>query len=122
MPMRRWHDVTERLLGSIRRRRWIGRRIVERRGAASLPLVSCICPTYGRPPDHQHLVEEAIASFVNQTYPNKELIVLNDCPGQTLVCNAPGVRVVNVPERFPTLGDKRNAGVGLSRGQLIAPW
>jgi len=87
-----------------------------------LPLVSCICPTYNRPLDYQHLLEEAIESFLRQDYPNKELIVINDCPGQELVCDAPGVRVVNVPERFPTLGEKRNAGVRLSRGELIAPW
>jgi hypothetical protein len=31
---------------------------------ASLPLVSCICPTYNRPPHHQHLLEEAISSVI----------------------------------------------------------
>ena len=86
------------------------------------PLVSCICPTYGRPPAYQHLVEEAIESFLRQTHVNKELIVLNDCAEQELVCDAPGVRVVNVSDRFPTLGDKRNAGVNLAWGNLLAPW
>jgi glycosyltransferase involved in cell wall biosynthesis len=85
-------------------------------------LVSCICPTFNRPPRYQHLLEEAIASFLRQDYPNKELIVLNDCPGQELICDEPGVRVVNVAERFPSLGDKHNAAVGLARGELIAPW
>ena len=89
---------------------------------ASLPLVSCICPTYNRPPRYQHLLEEAIASFLRQDYPNKELIVLNDCPGQELICDEPGVRVVNVAERYPSIGDKQNAAVGLARGELIAPW
>ena len=89
---------------------------------ASLPLVSCICPTYNRPPRYQHLLEEAIESFLRQDYPNKELIVLNDCPGQELICDEPGVRVVNVAERFPSIGDKQNAAVGLARGELIAPW
>src|SRR5215211_6583643 len=92
------------------------------RPEASLPLVSCICPTYNRPPRYQHLLEEAIASFLRQDYPNKELIVLNDCPGQELICDEPGVRVVNVPKRFPSIGDKQNAAVGLARGELIAPW
>jgi glycosyltransferase involved in cell wall biosynthesis len=89
---------------------------------ATLPLVSCICPTYNRPPQYQHLLEEAIASFLRQDYPNKELIVLNDCPGQELICDEPGVRVVNVAERFASIGDKLNAAVGLARGELIAPW
>jgi hypothetical protein len=86
------------------------------------PLVSCICLTYNRPPTYQHLLEEAIESFLRQDYPNKELIVLNDCPDQELVCDAPGVRVVNAPELFPTLGGKHNAAIRLSRGELIAPW
>lgn len=88
----------------------------------NMPLVSCLCATYNRPRSHQYLLEEAIESFVRQTYPNKELIVLNDCPGQELVCDATGVRVVNVPERFPSLGDKWNAAVELARGDLLAPW
>ncbi|MCC6944125.1 MAG: glycosyltransferase [Thermomicrobiales bacterium] len=89
---------------------------------AAPPLVSCVLPTYGRPPAHVHLVEEAIESFLRQDYPHKELIVLNDCPDQVLVCNAPGVRVVNLDQRFPSLGEKRNAGVRLARGELIAMW
>jgi hypothetical protein len=88
----------------------------------NLPLISCICPTYGRAPDYQHLLEEAIESFLRQTYPSKELIVLNDSPEQELVCDAPGVRVINVSERFPTLGEKYNAAIALARGDLIAPW
>ena len=86
------------------------------------PLVSCICPTYNRPPSHQLLVEEAIESFLRQDYPNKELIVLNDCPEQELVCDAPGVRIVNHPVRYDTLGEKCNALVDLAAGPLIAMW
>lgn len=86
------------------------------------PLVSCICMTYNRAPDHVSLIEEAVESFLRQTYPRKELILINDCPEQELVCDAPGVRVINVPERYPTLGDKHNAAVRFSRGELIAPW
>jgi glycosyltransferase involved in cell wall biosynthesis len=89
---------------------------------ATLPLVSCICPTYNRPPHYQHLLEEAIASYLRQDFPNKELIILNDCLGQELIFDGPGVRVVNVPKRFPSIGDKLNAAVSLARGELIAPW
>jgi len=89
---------------------------------ASLPLVSCICPTYNRPPQYQHLLEEAIESFLRQDYPNKELIIINDCPGQELICDEPSVRVVNVAERFSSIGAKQNAAIDLARGELIAPW
>lgn len=90
--------------------------------ARDLPLVSCICATYNRAPSHLYLLEEAIESFLRQTYPNKELVVINDCPAQELVCDAPGVRVVNAPERFASLGEKHNAAIRLSHGELIAPW
>lgn len=86
------------------------------------PMVSCICMTYGRIPDRQYLIEEAIESFLRQDYPNKELIVINDTPGQELVCNAPGVRIINHPERFPSLGEKSNYAVSIARGDLVAPW
>jgi glycosyltransferase involved in cell wall biosynthesis len=88
----------------------------------TLPLVSCICLTYNRPPHFLHLVEEAIESFLRQTYPRRELIVFNDCAEQELVCNAPGVKIVNSPERIPALGDKHNAAIQQSSGDLIAPW
>jgi glycosyltransferase involved in cell wall biosynthesis len=86
------------------------------------PLVSCVCLTYRRPPDHQWLLEEAIESFLRQTYPNKELIIFNDCPEQELVCDAPGVRIINAPTRYPTLGEKDNAAIALARGEFIARW
>jgi len=49
---------------------------------ATLPLVNCVCPTYNRPPHYQRLLEEAIASFLRQDHPNKELIALDGCLGQ----------------------------------------
>jgi glycosyltransferase involved in cell wall biosynthesis len=84
--------------------------------------ISCICPTYGRPTGHQWLLEETIESFLRQDYADKELIVLNDCPGQELACQAPGVTVVNIPRRFRSLGEKYNAAIALATGDLIAPW
>jgi glycosyltransferase involved in cell wall biosynthesis len=85
-------------------------------------MVSCLCPTFNRPPVHGWLVEEAIESFLRQDYLEKELILLNDCPTQELTCELPGVVVVNVPRRFRSLGEKLNAAAGFSRGELIAPW
>jgi glycosyltransferase involved in cell wall biosynthesis len=88
----------------------------------NLPLVSCICVTSGRPPGEQSVLEESIKSFLLQDYPNKELIVLNDCPGQELICEAPGVRVVNVPERIPSESDRLEFALALASGDLIAFW
>jgi hypothetical protein len=78
--------------------------------------------TYNRPPTHQHLLEEAIESFLRQDYPNKELLLLNDCEGQVLLFDHPRVRIFNIPNRYPTLGDKRRALAELATGDFIAPW
>jgi hypothetical protein len=63
--------------------------------------VSCICPTFNRLPGSQWLLEEAIESFLRQDYAYKELLVLNDCPGQELICDAPDVFVINFPQTIP---------------------
>ena len=60
---------------------------------------------------------------MRQDYPgSKELVILSDAPGQHLSCAAPGVRVVNLPARLPSLGTKYNALVALARGELLLPW
>lgn len=82
------------------------------------PLISCVMPTYGRP----GYLPESVAFFLSQDYPNKELLILNDCPGQEFRCDSPGVRVVNRDPRFPSLGVKRNEAVALARGDWIAVW
>ena len=82
------------------------------------PLVSCIMPTFGRP----EFIDEAVAMFIAQDYPEKELIVLNDCPGQTFRCGLPGVRVINSRQRYPSLGEKRNAAIEMASGGMIAVW
>jgi len=68
------------------------------------------------------MLEESIESFLRQDYPNRELIVLNDAPGQTLICNSQGVRVINMHARFRTLGAKWNGCVMWSKGELLTEW
>src|SRR6185436_20242217 len=83
------------------------------------PAVTCICATEGR----VELLEEAIHSFLRQDYlGTKELIVLNDTEGQTLVYDHPEVQVVNVPRRFHSAAEKHNAAVGLASHDLIFLW
>src|SRR5271165_1401449 len=83
-----------------------------------LPLISCVMPTYGRP----DYVDEAVAMFVQQDYPAKELLILNDCPGQVFHSDRADVRVFNYDTRFPTLGEKRNVSIEIAQGELIAIW
>lgn len=83
---------------------------------------SCICPTYNRFPKRAYLLEEAVQSFLKQSYEDKELIIINDCPAQKIVFDHPQVLVLNLPRRCRTLGEKYNLGVSLSSGDFIAPW
>lgn len=84
------------------------------------PLVSCVCCTYDRP----KLLAEAIQCFLDQTYENKELIVLNDNPNARyhLDKEYPNVRIINAPQRFPSLGQKRNAFKQLIKGEYVCIW
>jgi glycosyltransferase involved in cell wall biosynthesis len=83
------------------------------------PPISAICLTYGRP----HLLEEAIYSFLKQDYlGRKELIVLNDFDQQTLMFNHPEITIVNTAERYPSLGEKRNAAMALAQHDLLMVW
>ncbi|HWI60939.1 MAG TPA: glycosyltransferase [Symbiobacteriaceae bacterium] len=83
------------------------------------PLVSCLCLTYARPEQ----LREAIWCFLQQDWPNKELVVLNDHPEPLhLDRQYPGVRLYNLPERFPNLGAKRNFSVSVARGDYLFPW
>lgn len=87
----------------------------------SLPKVSCQCLTYGRP----HILEEAIQSFLLQDYPGeKELVILNDHPNTRLILPAqnPQIRIINLSQRVPTIGEKRNLCCESCTGQVILPW
>ena len=86
---------------------------------AAPPPVSCLCLTYGR----VELLEEAIYSFLQQDYAGpKELIVLNDYDQQLLAFEHPEVRVINLPRRARTVGEKRNMAVALASHDLLFPW
>lgn len=92
----------------------------------NLPFVSCLMPTFNRFPYYRHLVDEAVECFVRQTYPAeaRELVIWNDCPDQTLNIDEEAyrnIRIINTP-RFRSLGEKRNALVGISHGHVLLPW
>jgi len=81
--------------------------------------ISCYCITYNR----AELLEEAIESFHRQDYKGeKELVILNDFPGQILEYDHPEVFVVNSSKRFRTVGEKRNACIAMCSGDVIFPW
>jgi hypothetical protein len=85
-----------------------------------LPPISCMCLTFARP---RHLLDEAVFSFLQQDYKGeKELLILNDFPNQTIRFVHPQVTILNLPVRFRTLGEKRNAAAALCKYDLLAVW
>ena len=83
------------------------------------PLVSCIMPTA----DRRAFVPRAIAQFLAQDYPHRELIVLDDGaqPVRDLIPDDPRVRYVREERRSP-VGAKRNHACELAAGEVILHW
>lgn len=80
--------------------------------------VSCACLTYGR----NELLAAAVACFIRQDWPDKELVVFNTLPSQQLWCAHPQVRVINHKPRPQSLGATRNLCVEACRGELVLTW
>lgn len=82
-------------------------------------------PTYNRFPESEALVCEAIESFLRQDYPKRELVILNDTPGQELRLhlNQPApIYVYNAQLRFPDLSSKVIETIGLAKGDCFCRW
>ncbi len=85
------------------------------------PLVSCIMPTCNR----RFFVRQAIAYFMRQDYPNKELFIVDD--GSDVVDdlvpeNADAtIRYIRLPAKT-VLGTKRNVACEHAQGSIIAHW
>ena len=75
----------------------------------SLLKLTAICITYKRPLD----LEFSIECFLRQDYPNKALIILDDA-GQYPNMEGDGWQLISVPQRFATIGEKRNASAALA--------
>lgn len=86
---------------------------------ASSPLVSCIMATRNRRP----FVLQSLRYFCRQTYPAKELLILDD-DNQNLSSDIgcdPRIRYFQMPSGM-SIGAKRNRGCELARGSIIAQW
>jgi glycosyltransferase involved in cell wall biosynthesis len=83
-----------------------------------LPLISCVCPTLGK---WKHL-EEAIHSFLIQTYPNKELIIFNNYPNVDFILEHPQITIINYKEDIVSIGQCRNVSNSYAKGDWIVVW
>ena len=82
------------------------------------PLISIITPTYNRSKYHERLYE----CFTSQTYPQKELLILDDSqePSSFFTnLKDPRVHYTHSPKRL-TLGEKRNYLLEKAQGEIIA--
>jgi len=83
--------------------------------------LAALCCTYRRP----HLLGQLIESFRRQDYPRalRELVILDDA-GQYENQEGDGWRLISIPRRFHSLGEKRNACAALAspdaEGFLVA--
>ena len=83
------------------------------------PLVSIIIPCY----KHAQFLPEAIDSALAQTYPNVEVIVVNDgSPDNTgEVCRRYGDRIRYIEQQNKGLAETRNVGIRVAKGEYILP-
>ena len=83
------------------------------------PLVTCIMPTADRRP----FVPRAIAQFLRQTHPKRQLLILDDGVDRVgdLVPDDGRIRYVPLRGRV-TVGAKRNLACQLAEGVIIAHW
>ncbi|MFM8322927.1 MAG: glycosyltransferase [Chloroflexota bacterium] len=87
------------------------------------PLISCMMVTRGRP----GLAQRAAACFLQQTYPNRELVIIDDDPDPQLgewaaALGDARVRHIRLPDEGLTLGELRNRAVEQAHGAFLAQW
>lgn len=94
---------------------------------SEVPLASAIMPTRGRP----QLARDAVELFLAQTWPNKELVVVDDEDAPSFseppcVCNYYLERYENIRyerlRRKLSIGAKRNIACSRAQGEIVVHW
>lgn len=85
----------------------------------NLPLVSCIMPTK----DRRGYVPLAIKYFLNQDYPHRELLILDDGTNsiQDIVSDDSRIQYIRLKARH-SLGQKRNLACEQANGEILLHW
>lgn len=83
------------------------------------PLVSCIMPTANR----EKYIPFAITYFLQQNYPNKELVIIDDSqrPIEKLIPPHPAIKYYFV-DKAESIGLKRNYACEKANGEIIVHW
>lgn len=88
-----------------------------------LPMVSCLMVTRNR----FQMATQAIERFLAQSYPNRELIIIDDGNDTRLkewveALTQPSIRFFNLPDEGQKLGVLRNLSRQYAEGKFIAQW
>lgn len=81
------------------------------------PLVTCLCVTRNR----RQWLPLAIKYYRSQTYPNKELLIIADGESVRDLAVGDDIRLIEI-ESGRKIGEKRNFGCSMARGEFIAHW
>lgn len=84
------------------------------------PVVTAVMVT-GKSPDRLPMARLAVKAFEEQTYPAKELLIINDSNTPVLQHPSQNMRELRVDKGF-TLGELRNFGLRHARGDWICQW
>lgn len=84
-----------------------------------MPLISCIMPTA----DRRDFVVKSIGYFLNQDYPNKELVIVDDGDDniRDVIPADEQIRYFRIKDKM-NLGAKRNYACELAEGSIIQHW
>mgnify|MGYP003640700453 CR=1 FL=1 len=71
-----------------------------------------------------NLARSSVTSFLRQTYPNKEVIIINAAPNKAVLDRQwPTLREYRVdPIDYPTIGSLRNRGIEEADGEWVLPF
>lgn len=79
-------------------------------------MISVLTLTYQR----HYLLEEAMESFLRQDFSGKsEMVIINDSPKVEYVFEHPKIRIINLKERFPSVGLKLKFGLSQCKYDYI---
>lgn len=87
-----------------------------------LPLISCVCVSKNRP----EFLKKAISYFSQQTYANKELIIVHENDNtinEDVGLQGESITVIQIPSGSEaSLGERRNISIQHCKGEYFCQW
>lgn len=99
---------------------WIQKRIQLMESNLARQMVSALMLT-GKCPEREPLARMALHCFTSQTWPNKQLVIINH-GDYTLANGDPRIKEIKVSREGLTLGDLRNLSIDNADGEWLIQW